>query len=694
MITRELLIEIGTEELPPHALLKLSQTFEKALLDEFQSLNLSAGSSTAFATPRRLAVRLNKVPETQSDRTVEKRGPAVQAAFDKQGQPTPAATGFARSCGVEVDALKRLKNENGEWLFFEKIEPGRKTKTCLAEIIERALAALPIPKRMRWGAGEAEFVRPVHWVVILFGEEVIEVEILGIKSDCKTYGHRFHHPQAIELKKPGDYEDILQKQGKVIPLFAQRRAAIEKLVVDCANSLKGVIDLKDNDELLDEVTALVEWPVSLICSFDESFLRVPAEALVSTMKDNQKYFPIYDKKGKLTRNFIVISNIESGDPSQIRSGNERVVRPRLADAMFFWDQDRKKSLEQFNERLREVIFQRNLGTTYEKVERVSVLAGHIASLVDADVLQAKKAGLLCKADLMTNMVFEFPKLQGIMGRYYAQHGGEVEEVASAIEEHYLPRYAGDRLPATKIGQCVALADKLDTLLGIFAAGEKPSGVRDPFALRRAALGVLKIIIEKKLDLDLNNLLKVAASSFTATINADDEIDAVLDFMLGRLKAEYESGDNAYTPQQVAAVMSCKPTRPIDFDRRIKAVRDFSALPEADALSAANKRTANILKKAKINKSLTLDVKLLHEPAEKDLYSSMNKLLPEVEPLCQKGEYARALKKLAGLRKPVDRFFDEVMVMAEDKAIQANRLALLGVLQNAFTQIADISQLQN
>jgi glycyl-tRNA synthetase beta chain len=694
MKTRDLLIEIGTEELPPGALLKLSQAFEKALLDGFKDLNLAVQKSEAFATPRRLAVRLDALAEKQADSSIEKRGPAVQAAFDKHGKPTPAATGFARSCGVNVDQLKRLKNENGEWLLFETVQPGRETMACVVEIIERALAALPIPKRMRWGAGVAEFVRPVHWVLILFGDEAIEAEILSVKSGRNTYGHRFHQPAVIELKTANDYASALQKRGSVIPQFAQRRALIEKQILDCAGKLKGIVDLRDNNELLDEVTALVEWPVSLVCSFDESFLRVPAEALVSTMKDNQKYFPVYDKQGRLTRNFIVISNIESKDPQQVRAGNERVIRPRLADAMFFWDQDRKKPLEKFNERLRNVIFQRKLGTTYAKVERISILSEHIAAIIGADTAQAKKAGLLCKADLMTEMVFEFPKLQGIMGRYYAEHNGEPENVALAIEEHYMPRYAGDRLPSTGTGQCVALADKLDTLTGIFAAGEKPSGVRDPFALRRAALGVLKIIIEKLLDLDLQELLKIAAASYPPELNAASVIDEVLEFILARLKAEYESGDNPFTPQQIAAVMACKPTRPLDFDRRIKAVRDFSALPEADALSAANKRTANILKKTTLDKTIVLDTKLFQETAEKDLYQSMDKLLPEVAPLCQQGEYGKALKKLASLRKPVDRFFDEVMVMAEDEAIRNNRLALLITLQNAFTQIADISQLQN
>ena len=694
MNERRLLIEIGTEELPPQALLKLSRAFEQALLKGFNELNIQVASHEAFATPRRLAVRLHGIPETQADRSIEKRGPAVKAAFDKQGKPTPAATGFARSCGVEVEALQRLKNENGEWLFYETVEPGRATRECIPELIDRALAALPIPKRMRWGDGEAEFVRPVHWVVILYGSDVVDAKILGVKSGADTRGHRFHHSQAITVKSPDEYETVLKDTGHVIASFAERRAMIEKLVLNNAAKLNGVVDLHDNDELLDEVTALVEWPVALICGFDESFLRVPAEALVSTMKDNQKYFPVYSREGNLTRNFIVIANIESGDPAQVRNGNERVVRPRLADAMFFWDQDRKKALDEFNLRLRDVIFQRKLGTIYEKAERVSKLAGHIASAIKSDVKQAERAGLLCKADLMTDMVFEFPKLQGIMGHYYAAHGGEPEEVAKAIEEHYLPRYSGDRLPATRTGQCVALADKLDTLLGIFAAGEKPSGVRDPFALRRAALGVLKIIIDKQLELDLLELIDTAAKLYPAPIKAHDVSDEVLDFILARLKAEYESGDDVFTPQQIAAVMACRPTSPVDFDKRIRAVREFSSMPEADALSAANKRTANILKKADTKKPVKLDAGLLQEKAEKELHNAISKLLPDVEPLCRKAEYAAALKKLASLRAPVDRFFEEVMVMTDDMAVRNNRLALLKTLLDGFNQIADIAQLQN
>ena len=517
--------------------------------------------------------------------------------------------------------------------------------------------------------------------------------ILGIQSSRQTYGHRFHSPAAIDLSSTKDYEKKLNQQAKVIAEFEVRRERIQELVLENAHNLNGTAKLETEAELLDEVAGLVEWPVALVCSFDESFLQVPAEALVSTMKDNQKYFPVYDKQGQLTCNFIVISNIESQDEKQIQEGNERVVRPRLADAQFFWDQDRKKPFTEFNEKLREVVFQRKLGTVYEKSERIANLAAYIAKAMGADSEKAHRAGLLCKADLMTEMVFEFPQLQGVMGRHYALHGGEAKEVAAAIEQHYWPRYAGDNLPDNICAQSVALADKLDTLIGIFAAGDKPTGTRDPFALRRAALGVLKILIEEKLNLDLEQLLKEAANSFPAKLKANEVIAEVFEFVLGRLKAEYENMLPAFTPQQVAAVMACRPTQPFDFDRRIYAVRAFSELADAESLSAANKRIANILKKAKLNKAIKLDVDLLEDAAEKKLFAAIEALLPEVGPLSKQGQYEQALQKLASLREPVDHFFDQVMVMVDDEKVKNNRLALLQTVHGAFSQIADIALLQ-
>lgn len=691
-VQRDLLIEIGCEELPPLALPVLSQAFEKAVLKGFESLGFAGLRSRRYATPRRLALLLSALPEQQSDQVIERRGPALQAAFDAKGNPTKAALGFARSCGVEMDAIERFENDKGGWLYFKTVQPGQQTRDCIAAIVEQALSELPIPKRMRWGGGNAEFVRPVHWIVLLFGNEVVQATLLGVQSGNETRGHRFHHPQTITLEQPAEYESRLLN-GRVIADFERRREKIKQQVLDTAKTLGGRVDLKVDAELLDEVTALVEWPVAIACSFEEKFLQVPAEALVSTMKENQKYFPVYDDGGGLTAHFITISNLESRDPQKVREGNERVIRPRLADAGFFWEQGRKQPLENYNEKLKTVVFQNKLGTVYEKAERVSRLAAEIARRIDADPAEAARAGLLSKADLMTEMVFEFPKLQGIMGRYYALQSKEPEAVAVAIEEHYLPRFATDRLPQTACGQSVALADKLDTLVGIFAVGQKPTGEKDPFALRRTALGVLKIMIDNLLPLDLHELLKLAAQAMPAGVETKHVVDEVFDFVMTRLRAEYEGRDaDGFTPQQVEAVMACRPTRPLDFDQRIRAVKAFSGLPEAESLAAANKRIANLLKKTDGELSARVNTSLLREPAEKELHKHIQAVIPVVEPLCAAGDYGSALKKLAGLREPVDRFFDSVLVMAEDEKLKANRLALLQTLNNLFTRIADISHL--
>lgn len=687
--SRDLLIEIGCEELPPLALPALSRAFEQSVVKGLEALGFEGLRCQRYATPRRLALLLFGVPERQTDRIVERRGPPLHAAFDAKGNPTKAALGFARSCGVEMDAIEPVEDDKGGWLHFKTTQAGQQTRDCIAAIVEQALSELPIPKRMRWGSGTAEFVRPVHWVVLLFGREVVEVNLLGVDSGNETCGHRFHHSQPIVIEQPRDYESRLL-DGKVIADFGKRREKIKRQVLDAAESLGGRVNLEADEELLEEVTALVEWPVAITCGFEEKFLQVPAEALVSTMKENQKYFPVYDDRGGLTAYFITISNLESLDPQKVREGNERVIRPRLADAAFFWEQGRKQPLENYNEKLKTVVFQNKLGTVYEKAERVSRLAAEIAKRIDADPALVARAGLLSKADLMTEMVFEFPKLQGIMGRYYALHSKEPEAVAVAIEEHYLPRFAADRLPETACGQSVALADKLDTLIGIFAVGQRPTGEKDPFALRRAALGVLKIIIDKQLPLDLHESLMLASQAMPAAVNATKVVNEVFDFIMTRLRAEYEGG--GFTPQQVEAVMACRPTRPLDFDMRIRAVKAFSGLPEAESLAAANKRIANILKKTESGTGVEVNAALLKEPAEKALYESIQEVLPEVEPLCAAGDYEAALKKLASLREPVDRFFDSVLVMAEDAKLKANRLALLQVLNNLFTRIADISHL--
>lgn len=690
---RDLLIEIGCEELPPLALPGLSLVFEQAVIKGFEGLGFESLRCRRYATPRRLALLLSGLPEQQADQIIERRGPALQAAFDATGKPTKAAVGFARSCGVEMEAIERLETDKGSWLYFKTTRAGQQTRDCVAAIVEQALSELPIPKRMRWGSGDAEFVRPVHWVILLFGGEVIQTNLLGVSSGSQTLGHRFHHPHAIAIAQPQEYENRLLKEGKVIADFDKRRENIKQQVLAAAKSIGGRVNLEMEEELLEEVTALVEWPVAITCSFEEKFLQVPAEALVSTMKENQKYFPVYDSQGSLTAHFITISNLESRDPQKVREGNERVIRPRLADAAFFWEQGRKQPLESYNQKLKTVVFQNKLGTVYEKAERVSLLAAEIAGRINADPAEAARAGLLSKADLMTEMVFEFPKLQGIMGRYYALQSKEPEAVAIAIEEHYLPRFATDRLPQTRCGQSVALADKLDTLVGIFAAGQKPTGEKDPFALRRAALGVLKIMIDNRLPLDLHDLLKVTARAMPAAVEADLVVDEVFDFIMGRLRAEYEGREgDGFTPQQVEAVMACKPTRPVDFDLRIRAVKAFGGLPEAASLAAANKRIANLLKKTDGGSSAKVSAALLKEIPEKELYKRIQEILPEVEPLCASGNYETALKKLAGLREPVDAFFDSVLVMADDEKLRTNRLALLQMLNNLFTRIADISHL--
>ena len=690
---RDILIEIGTEEMPPLALPRLSEAFAAGVVAGLAELGFTQIDSQAFATPRRLAVYLRNVPEQQAEQRLERRGPAVAAAFDADGQPTKAAAGFARSCGVSVAELEQRQTDKGAWLYYQGVQAGRKTRDELAGIVTAALNALPIPKKMRWGSGDAEFVRPVHWAVLLYGEECIAADILGVRSDRISYGHRFHAPHAIRIENPAEYAQRLLHDGKVVVDFAARRAQIKTQLLAAAEQIGGRLDLSADADLLDEVTALVEWPVAISCRFDATFLRVPAEALVSAMKSHQKYFPVYDSTGRLSAHFIAISNIDSRDPEVVRVGNERVIRPRLADAAFFWDQDRKQALAEYNTRLQTVIYQQQLGTVLEKAQRVAAVAAELAKPIGADPKTAQRAGWLCKADLMTAMVGEFPKLQGVMGRYYALASGDTDTVANAIEEHYRPRYAGDALPPSPAGQSLALADKLDTLVGIFAIGQKPSGEKDPFALRRAAIGVLRILIEGRLPLDIYTCLQRVAAEYPAALNASSAVDAVFDFLLARLRAEYESETHGYTPQELDAVLACRPTQPLDIDKRLRAVRAFSQLPDADSLAAANKRIANILKKTDVDSGATVDETLLQDAAEKTLYQQLRVLLPTIEPLIQSGDYTAALQQLAGLRPAVDGFFADVFVMSDDPALRGNRLALLTQLHHAFTAVADIAYLQ-
>ena len=687
--TRDLLIEIGSEELPPTALRRLRDAFRQGIEAGLDRADLAYTASEAHAAPRRLAVWIKGLQTAQADREQLKRGPAVTAAFDDEGCPTRAAEGFARSCGVQVDALETLETDKGAWLAYKQFEPGKPAAELIPDIVTQALHQLPIPKRMRWGDRDDEFVRPVHWVVLLFGDEVIGTRILGTATGRETRGHRFHHPDPLYLAEPAAYVPLLETEGHVLADMDARREAIRGQVIEAARRLGG--EALIDDDLLDEVTALVEWPVAISGGFDPRFLEVPAEALVSSMQDHQKYFPVVDSRGSLMPHFITVANLESRDPDQVRAGNERVIRPRLTDAAFFWEQDRKQPLHTRQQRLASMVFQKKLGTLLDKSQRVARLGRAIADAIEADPDQAERAALLAKCDLLTQMVFEFPELQGVMGRYYAEHDREPAEVAQALDEQYMPRFAGDRLPASATGQVLAIADRLDSLVGIFAIGQAPGGDKDPFALRRAALGLVRILIECELDLDLHSLLAEAADGFAADICATQTIDEVFEFILERLRAYYsETGLDVHIFEAVRAL---RPTRPLDFHRRIEAVREFERLPEAESLAAANKRIGNILRKAETPVPDQVKVELLHEPAEQALQQAVGQLRPKVEPLFERGEYTEALCLLAALREPVDSFFDQVMVMAEDPTLRDNRLALLQDLQGLFLRAADLSRLQ-
>jgi glycyl-tRNA synthetase beta chain len=691
--TKPLLIELGTEELPPKSLKKLSEAFSQHILQGLSDANLITDKyvSKSFASPRRLAILIDEVAVQQEDSSVERRGPAVNAAFGDDGKPTQAASGFARSCKVEVSDLERVQTEKGEWLVFRSEQSGQKASKLIPDIVDAALHKLPIPKRMRWGDMEAEFVRPVHWLLMLHGSDVIDTTLLTVTSGRETGGHRFHHPAMLPLATATDYENSLLEDGLVMADFNLRQEIIVEQVNKLATGMgaKALID----PDLLVEVTALVEWPNAMLGQFDKEYLQVPQEALISAMQDHQKYFPVIDDSGKMTSSFIFVSNIESVNPESVSSGNERVLNARFSDARFFWDTDRQQSLDSQVDRLKSVVFHNKLGSVYDRTLRVQQLAGGIAKFLGSDPQFAERAALLAKADLLTGMVSEFPDLQGTMGRYYAQEQGEENEVSEAIEQQYLPRFAGDALPANSTGQVLSIADKLDTLSGIFSIGEIPSGDKDPFALRRAALGVLRIMIELELNLDLHQLLALSVSAYGLEEEKSNEVtEQIFSFMLDRLQAYYI--DKGYSSQQISSVQQRRPTRPVDFNARLLAVDAFGKLEEAPALAAANKRIQNILRKAdKGDKRATLDPVLLKESAEKDLYDQMIKLSAEVEGLFDKGDYTLALSRLSSLRTVVDDFFDQVMVMDEDLALRANRLALLEQLGEMFLRTADLSQLQ-
>jgi len=686
--TKDILIEIGTEELPPKALKTLSDAFTNGVVAGLKDASLEADEVQSYAAPRRLAILLKNVPVKQADQSVERKGPAKKAAFDADGNPTKAVEGFARSCGVSAFDLDEIETPKGIWLVFNQDVAGKDAATLIPEIVSKSLAKLPIPKRMRWGASDIEFVRPVHWIVMMQDDQVIDGEVLGIKSGNTTKGHRFHHPKEITIINASSYAEQLHQQGHVIADFEARRAEVKSQAEESAKKVGGVVLIDEN--LLNEVTALIELPVAVSGSFDEEFLQVPQECLISSMQDHQKYFPVVDASNKLMPYFITTSNIKSSNPAAVSQGNERVIRPRFADAKFFWDQDCKVKLETRREATKKIVFQQKLGTLFEKTERVSELAGFIAKEIGADRQQAMRAAELSKCDLLSNMVQEFPELQGIMGSYYAKHDNEPDAVAAAMQEQYQPSFAGDVIPEGEIGKVLSLADRLDTIMGIFAIDMKPTGSKDPFSLRRAALGALRIIIEGNLNLDLKALLDEAAKGLKDKVDATAAVEDAFAFIMERLKAYYQ--DQGINTDTVNSVASLNPSYPLDFDMRVKAVSTFRNLAESESLAAANKRISNILKKVEGKIQSTVDQNLLNEDAEKALYQAIITQQTIVKPLYAEGRYSEALSSLAVLRDDVDNFFDNIMVMDDDDALKNNRLALLSQLSALFLEVADLSRL--
>ena len=688
MTVKDFLVEVGCAELPPKALRGLSEAFTAGIRSGLDSAGLPYARIVPFASPRRLAVRVEQLATRQQDMQQEKFGPAVAAAFDKEGNPTPAAKGFARGCGVEVSELDRELKDGVEKLVYRAVQHGADTNGLLPGIVQSSLAKLPIPRKMRWGSTRDEFVRPVYWLVMLFGEGVVDAELFGIRSGRLSRGHRFHCPVPLSIESPLSYEQQLLDPGHVIADYNTRKDAVERLVLAQGAALNA--DVMIDADLLEEVTSMVEWPVALTGRFDDAFLDVPPEALISSMKNHQKTFYVLDSDGKMLPNFIAVANLASKDPSQVIAGNERVIRPRLADAAFFYDSDRKQSLASRLPQLGNIVFQQQLGTVEQKSLRVAELAMSIARVLGTDPAPCERAALLAKCDLVTHMVAEFPELQGTMGYYYALHDGEPGEVASAITEQYLPRFAGDALPAGEAGAVLAIAEKLDTICGLFAIGQPPTGSKDPFALRRAALGVLRILVEKSLDLDLAAAIEHALQNLRnqGVAVPDNTAGQVFEFMLERFRAWYQA--EGVSAEVFQSVMELKPVKPLDLSLRVTAVNRFAQLPESDALAAANKRVSNILQKygAAVPESVRED--LFSESAEKALATAVDSMSAIVTPLFGSRDYTIGLEKLAMMRPVVDEFFEQVMVMVEDEAVKENRLALLARLRNLFLQVADIS----
>ena len=696
---RDLLVELGTEELPPKALRVLEQALADGLRTRLTQAGLVVAAIESFATPRRLAVHIRRLAVRPPDQLIKRRGPPLRASFDAAGAPTRAATAFADSCGVALEALGREHDVKGnEYLYFEGIKTGTATVTLLPGLLQQTLDALPTPRRMRWGAGDAQFVRPVHWLVLLFGREVVPASMLGVEAGSVSFGHRFMAPKALHIASPAGYAKALLTRGKVIAAFDARRENIRAQVEQLAAGLAGRAIVGDG--LLDEVTALVEWPVALTGQFEPRFLALPREVLIATLQEHQRYFAVENDAGLMPW-FITISNIDSPDPDVVRAGNERVVRPRLADAAFFWEQDRRQPLAERRLALEGVTFHDKLGSLGARTDRIGVLASAIAAHIGADGGETARAAQLAKCDLLTAMVGEFPELQGCMGRYYALADGEAPRVADAIRDHYLPRAAGDTLPASGVGDAVALGDKLDTLAGIFASGQKPSGTRDPFGLRRAAIGVLRIILEHRLELNLIELIDRAVrlqqiagiDAAAAGVSAD-----IYDFVLERARAQYleRAADNGISTEMFDAVLATRPASLLDFDARLRALVGFVARPEGLSLAAANRRIANILRKsepaAASLQPQPVVRELLREEAERELHDALLAMRAQVQEAVTAQTYARALDLLAGLKPAVDGFFDRVLVNDPEAALRNNRLALLAELRALFTGIADLSRL--
>jgi glycyl-tRNA synthetase beta chain len=682
------LIELGTEELPPKALRTLKNAFADGILDRLKKAGVKFESSERFGAPRRLALTITALQLTQPDEIIERRGPAIAGAYDKEGKPTKACEGFARSCGVNVEELTQLETDKGTYVVFNGTKAGKATKDLLPEIVQQTLDALPIAKRMRWGANRIEFVRPVKWLMMLLDDQVVPAEMYGVVAGNTTRGHRFHAPKEITITDPLSYADVLRSEGKVMASYSERHKLIETSVKAIAAE-KGIVAVIDSD-LLDEVTSLNEWPVALIGQFEERFLDVPAEALMSSMEEHQKYFPTVNAEGAIQPYFIFIANIESKNPQLVIEGNEKVIRPRLADAAFFWETDKKTPLADRVEKLKNVMFQKDLGSTFDKIQRLQKTAGYIAGLIDASVSESERAAYLSKADLVTDMVFEFTDLQGLAGRYYALADGEPEAVAEALHEQYKPAGAGDALPQTREGMALALADRLDNLSGLFGIGQPPTGTKDPFALRRAALGVLRIAVERELDIDLVDIVTFAADQHANLAKKDVVVGQVVEYALDRFSAWYQ--DEGFRTEVFQSVRALNLTHPYDIDRRVRAVAEFSKLEQAAALAAANKRVSNILSKVKGEINEQIDSSLFTEAAESALLTALDSVSADVNAAVAKADYAGALALLAGLREVVDTFFDEVMVMAEDEAVKNNRLALLAKLRGLFILVADISVL--